>query len=66
MKGSLMKIEIKKVSQAGNNVYADMYFDGIRVTPHGIHCSPAELERFITGLQGGMVLAHFDSVVVED
>ena len=36
-----MKVELKKVSQAGNNAVAEMFFDGIRVAT--IHCTPREL-----------------------
>lgn len=51
-----MKIELKVVSQAGNNLMAEMFFDGIRVTPQGIHCTPAEFEEFKVCLYGGAAL----------
>lgn len=40
-----MKIEFRRVTRAGNNVHAEMYFNGVLVAP-GLNCTPEEFSRF--------------------
>lgn len=45
--GSELKIELKKLSQVGNNVLVDMYFDEIKVNPSGpLQMSPDEYDKW--------------------
>lgn len=53
-----MQVTLVKISQAGNNVLADLKFDGSLVHAGHLMMNPVEFENFATMLEGGAGLAY--------
>lgn len=49
-----MKIQLRKLAQAGNNVIAQLFLDGRIVSPQGMHMSPGEFANLAIILSLGV------------
>ncbi len=58
-----MVIEFRRVTRAGNNVHAELYFDHVLVAPN-FNCTPGEFTRLVERLNAGSDVTGDEEVIV--